>query len=73
MKNMIKIFVSTVIMYSILFLTSWEWDWGMAWILSGMGILNAAVTIFFLDPGLLEERTKIKKDALKIRQNVFTP
>jgi protein-S-isoprenylcysteine O-methyltransferase Ste14 len=59
----VRLPVFLIVIASALFMTSGRLDWWTAWIYLGVMIVHMIVTLILIDPDLIEERTKIKKDA----------
>ena len=54
-----------IVIAAALFISAGRLDWWTAWIYLGVMIVHMVITIILIDPDLIEERTKIKKDAKK--------
>jgi len=54
-------FLGTLIFTTILFVSSGSLAWTWGWVLVGIMIANNVVSLLLLDPGLLEERTGVKR------------
>ncbi|MFC2165953.1 methyltransferase family protein [Acidobacteriota bacterium] len=64
-RVMVRLPIFLIVIAAALFLTSGRIDWWMAWIYIGLLIVHMVITLSLIDPDLIEERTKIKKDAKK--------
>jgi protein-S-isoprenylcysteine O-methyltransferase Ste14 len=53
-------FTVVIILVIAIFVSAGNLGWGWGWTLAGIMIVNRIVTLFFLDPGLLKERTSIR-------------
>ncbi|MCP4113616.1 MAG: isoprenylcysteine carboxyl methyltransferase [Desulfobacteraceae bacterium] len=68
LKLMRKIFIMALIMAVLLIVSSGRTDWVMAWIFISIIIVGAGINSFIMargNPDLIEERSRIKKDAKK--------
>jgi protein-S-isoprenylcysteine O-methyltransferase Ste14 len=64
-KAMVRLPILLIVVAAALFLSSGRIDWWMAWIYIGLMIVHMVIILSLIDPDLIEERTKIKKDAKK--------
>lgn len=53
-------FTVVIILVIAIFVSAGNLGWGWGWALAGIMIVNRIVTLFFLDPRLIKERTSIK-------------
>jgi protein-S-isoprenylcysteine O-methyltransferase Ste14 len=60
-RNILLSFTVVVILVISLFVAAGSLNWIWGWVLAGIMVLNKAVSLFFLDPGLVEERTNIRQ------------
>ncbi|MCP4346465.1 MAG: isoprenylcysteine carboxylmethyltransferase family protein [Desulfobacterales bacterium] len=68
LKLMRKIFIMVLIMAVLLIVSSGRTDWVMAWIFISIVIVGTGINSFIMvrgNPDLIEERSRIKKDAKK--------
>lgn len=54
--------MSSLLIAAILFLSSWEWDWVMAWFLVGIQIMVFIINSQLVDKELIDERSKFKEN-----------
>jgi len=59
----IRLLVYIIVVAAILFISAGRFDWPAAWVFLGFYSLIILITIFFVDPGLLEERSSLKPGA----------
>lgn len=60
-RNIPLSFTVVIILVISLFIAAGSLSWLWGWVLAGIMFVNKAVSLFFLDPGLVEERTNIKR------------
>ena len=66
LRNILLFFLVTIIYIAVLFVSAGSLTWLWGWIWTGIVIINFIVGILLLDPGLLEERTGIKKGSKRM-------
>ncbi len=64
-RALVRLPIFLIVIAAILFLSSGRFDWWMAWVYLGLLLVHMVIMLILIDPGLLEERTNIKKDAKK--------
>ena len=64
-KALVRLPILLIVMAAIFIFSSGRFDWWMAWIYLGLMLVHMVITAIIIDPGLIEERTKFKKDAQK--------
>jgi protein-S-isoprenylcysteine O-methyltransferase Ste14 len=61
LRNILLSFVVVVILLVSLFVAAGSLNWVWGWVLAGIMVVNKIVSLFFLDPGLIEERTNVRR------------
>jgi protein-S-isoprenylcysteine O-methyltransferase Ste14 len=64
-KALLRLPVFLFLIAAVFILSSGRFDWWMAWIYLGLMLVHIVVSMIIIDPDLIEERTKIKKDVKK--------
>lgn len=64
-KALVRMPIFLIFMGAVFVLSSGRFDWWMSWIYLGLMLVHMVVAFIIIDPDLIEERTKIKKDAKK--------
>jgi protein-S-isoprenylcysteine O-methyltransferase Ste14 len=64
-KRFLQIGVQLLILAAALFVSSWRWDWGMAWAFLGVSagvLIVGGIGLLKINPKLVAERTRIGED-----------
>ncbi|HEX7364035.1 MAG TPA: isoprenylcysteine carboxylmethyltransferase family protein [Dehalococcoidia bacterium] len=61
LRNILLSFLVTFAFIVILFITAGTFDWFWAWVLASVMLAGTTLGVVLLDPGLIEERTGVKK------------